>query len=299
MGRHRRTDRGQKAVERSRLASTLDAGFLQRHSSPVERGIDVRTSRFCSLSLLHFSKINILAGTGKTMLAKAVAAETGTTFFNVTASSLASKFRGDSEKMVKLLFEMARFYGPSTIFIDEVDSIGSARGGASEHEASRRVKSELLVQMDGVGTAGDDPSKRVIVIAATNFPWDLDEAFRRRLEKRIYIPLPDYESRKSLFQINLASVKLSDDVDLDYLADKSEGYSGADVTNVCRDASFMAMRRRIMGLSADEIKTLAQEDMDLPVTKSDLDESLQKTATSVSPTDVEKHKEWMTTFGSA
>ena len=233
------------------------------------------------------------------MLAKAVAAETGTTFFNVTASSLASKFRGDSEKMVKLLFEMARFYGPSTIFIDEVDSIGSARGGGAEHEASRRVKSELLTQMDGAGTAGDDPSKRVIVIAATNFPWDLDDAFRRRLEKRIYIPLPDSDSRKSLFSLNFASVKLGDNVDLDYLAEKSEGYSGADITNVCRDASFMAMRRRIQGLSADQIKTLGQEEMDLPVTKSDLDEALAKTATSVAVSDVVKHQEWMTTFGSA
>ena len=98
--------------------------------------------------------------------------------------------------------------------------------------------------MDGVGT-GDDPNKRVIVIAATNFPWDLDEAFRRRLEKRIYIPLPDQESRKSLFKLNLQGVKVSEDVELDYLADKSDGYSGADITNVCRDASFMAMRRRI------------------------------------------------------
>ena len=235
------------------------------------------------------------------MLAKAVAAETGTTFFNVTASSLASKFRGDSEKMVKLLFEMARFYGPSTIFIDEVDSIGSARGGGAEHEASRRVKSELLTQMDGAGTSGDDPSKRVIVIAATNFPWDLDEAFRRRLEKRIYIPLPDYDSRKSLFSLNFADVELAEDVDLEYLAEKSEGYSGADITNVCRDASFMSMRRRIIGLSADQIKALGekQEEMNLPVTKSDLDEALQKTATSVAASDVVKHQEWMTTFGSA
>uniref|UniRef100_A0A7S4UNS9 AAA+ ATPase domain-containing protein n=1 Tax=Paramoeba aestuarina TaxID=180227 RepID=A0A7S4UNS9_9EUKA len=201
--------------------------------------------------------------------------------------------------MVKLLFEMARFYGPSTIFIDEVDSIGSARGSGAEHEASRRVKSELLTQMDGAGTAGDDPSKRVIVIAATNFPWDLDDAFRRRLEKRIYIPLPDPEARKSLFSLNFSSVKLGDDVDLEYLAEKSEGYSGADITNVCRDASFMAMRRRICGMSADQIKTLGQEEMDLPITKSDLDEALAKTATSVAKDDVKKHQEWMNTFGSA
>ncbi|KAL6060862.1 hypothetical protein STEG23_006421, partial [Scotinomys teguina] len=228
-------------------------------------------------------------GTGKTMLAKAVATECGTTFFNVSSSTLTSKYRGESEKLVRLLFEMARFYAPTTIFIDEIDSICSRRGTSDEHEASRRVKSELLVQMDGVGGAleNDDPSKMVMVLAATNFPWDIDEALRRRLEKRIYIPLPTAKGRAELLKISLREVELDPDIRLEDIADKIEGYSGADITNVCRDASLMAMRRRISGLSPEEIRALSKEELQMPVTRGDFELALKKIAKSVSDADLE------------
>ncbi|XP_062830763.1 katanin p60 ATPase-containing subunit A-like 1 [Anolis carolinensis] len=240
-------------------------------------------------------------GTGKTMLAKAVATECGTTFFNVSSSTLTSKYRGESEKLVRLLFEMARFYAPTTIFIDEIDSICSRRGTSDEHEASRRVKSELLVQMDGVGGAleNDDPSRMVMVLAATNFPWDIDEALRRRLEKRIYIPLPTAKGRAELLKINLREVELDPDIRLEEIAEKIEGYSGADITNVCRDASLMAMRRRINGLSPEEIRALSKEELLMPVTKGDFELALKKISKSVSAADLEKYEKWMSEFGSA
>ncbi|NP_999733.1 katanin p60 ATPase-containing subunit A1 isoform X1 [Strongylocentrotus purpuratus] len=239
-------------------------------------------------------------GTGKTMLAKAVATECGTTFFNVSSASLTSKYHGESEKLVRLLFEMARFYAPSTIFIDEIDSICSKRGTGSEHEASRRVKSELLIQMDGVSgpSAGEESSKMVMVLAATNFPWDIDEALRRRLEKRIYIPLPEIDGREQLLRINLKEVPLADDIDLKSIAEKMDGYSGADITNVCRDASMMAMRRRIQGLRPEEIRHIPKEELNQPSTPADFLLALQKVSKSVGKEDLVKYMAWMEEFGS-
>ncbi|MBN3271007.1 KTNA1 protein, partial [Polyodon spathula] len=239
-------------------------------------------------------------GTGKTLLAKAVATECKTTFFNVSSSTLTSKYRGESEKLVRLLFEMARFYAPTTIFVDEIDSICSRRGTSEEHEASRRVKAELLVQMDGVGGASDneDPSKMVMVLGATNFPWDIDEALKRRLEKRIYIPLPSAEGREELLKINLKELELASDVDLTKIAEQMDGYSGADITNVCRDASLMAMRRRIEGLMPEEIRNISKEEMHMPTTMNDFEISLKKVSKSVSATDIEKYEAWIAEFGS-
>lgn len=240
-------------------------------------------------------------GTGKTLLAKAVATECGTTFFNVSSATLASKWRGESERMVRCLFDLARAYAPSTIFIDEIDSLCNARGASGEHESSRRVKSELLVQVDGVNnsSAGED-RKLVMVLAATNFPWDIDEALRRRLEKRIYIPLPNFESRKELIRINLKSVEVAADVDIDEVARRAEGYSGDDLTNVCRDASLNGMRRKIAGKTRDEIKNMSKDEISKdPVAMCDFVEALNKVQPSVSAADIERHEKWFAEFGSA
>ncbi|KAB1218612.1 Katanin p60 ATPase-containing subunit A1 [Morella rubra] len=242
-------------------------------------------------------------GTGKTLLAKAVATECGTTFFNVSSATLASKWRGESERMVRCLFDLARAYAPSTIFIDEIDSLCNSRGASGEHESSRRVKSELLVQVDGVNnssTSEDGTRKIVMVLAATNFPWDIDEALRRRLEKRIYIPLPNFESRKELIRINLKTVEVAPDVDIDDVARRTDGYSGDDLTNVCRDASLNGMRRKIAGKTRDEIKNMPKDEISKdPVAMCDFEEALVKVQRSVSAADIEKHEKWFAEFGSA
>lgn len=242
-------------------------------------------------------------GTGKTLLAKAVATECGTTFFNVTATTLGSKWRGESEKLVKVLFEMARFYAPSTIFIDEIDSMASKRASEGEHEASRRVKSEMLIQMDGVGVtaanaeAEEDVPKQVMVLGATNFPWHLDDAIIRRLEKRVYIPLPDQHACREILRINLKEVHVDPSVDMEILAAKFEGYSGADITNVCRDASLMGMRRRIGGLTTEQIRSLTKEEMDIPVSQTDFDQALSKINSSGNKDEIVKYDKWMAEFG--
>lgn len=134
-------------------------------------------------------------GTGKTMLAKAVAAESRATFFSMSASTLMSKWVGEGEKRVKALFSVAAKHSPAVIFIDEVDSMLSKRTDG-ENDASRRLKTEFMVQLDG---ASGDKDNRVFVLAATNRPWEIDDAIIRRLAKRIYIPLPDENTRRKLF----------------------------------------------------------------------------------------------------
>ena len=237
-------------------------------------------------------------GTGKTMLAKAVATECGTTFFNVSSTTLTSKYRGESERLVRLLFEMARFYAPSTIFIDEVDSLCSVRGSDSEHEATRRFKSELLIQMDGLSTAKGSEDKVVMVLAATNHPWDIDDAFRRRFEKRVYIKLPNAEGRKSLLDLNLKDIELDTEVDLNDISDRLDQYSGADITSLCRDAAMMSMRRMIKGKSPDEIRQMKREDLEKPVTLTDFEEAIIRCQRSVGNMDVSKYERWIKEYGS-
>lgn len=179
-------------------------------------------------------------GTGKSYLAKAVATEANnSTFFSVSSSDLVSKWLGESEKLVKNLFELARQHKPSIIFIDEVDSLCSSRSD-NESESARRIKTEFLVQMQGVGNDMDG----ILVLGATNIPWVLDSAIRRRFEKRIFIPLPEEQARLVMFKIHLGSTAHTlSEPDLKVLAKNTEGYSGADISIVVRDALMQPVRK--------------------------------------------------------
>lgn len=236
-------------------------------------------------------------GTGKTMLARAVATSAKSTFFNMSASSLISRYFGESEKMVRTLFQLARHYAPSTIFFDEIDALMSARGG-NEHEASRRVKSEMLQQIDGLVSESD---KRVMVLATTNRPWDLDEAMRRRLEKRIYIPLPDHESRVELLRKQTAAMNLAPDVDIEAMAgNQTEGFSGADLNLLVRDAAMMPMRRLVADKTPTEIAALKETGKMVlsPVTMNDFQEALRKIQPSVTQSSLKEFENWAEELGS-
>ena len=254
-------------------------------------------------------------GTGKTLLAKALATQGKTTFFNVSPTTFASKWKGESEKLVRILFEMARFYAPSTIFIDEIDSVGTKRTDG-ENEASKKVLAEMLVQMDGIselnsgknddtinnGSEEEVKPKFVMVLGATNMPWDLDDALRRRFEKRIYIPLPNKIGREQMFHINFKGIKLSNDVNIDTLVQKTEGYSGHDISSVCREASLMNMRRKLMSENGtmDLLKMANEEtfinDLEAPVSQSDILSAIKNISKSVSSHDVKKFEEWTYMF---
>ncbi|XP_042308306.1 spastin isoform X3 [Sceloporus undulatus] len=193
-------------------------------------------------------------GNGKTMLAKAVAAESNSTFFNISAASLTSKYVGEGEKLVRALFAVARELQPSIIFIDEVDSLLCERR-EGEHDASRRLKTEFLIEFDGVQSSGED---RILVMGATNRPQELDDAVLRRFIKRVYVSLPNEETRLLLLK-NLLSKQGNPltQKELAQLARMTEGYSGSDLTALAKDAALGPIRElkpeQVKNMSASEV----------------------------------------------
>jgi len=182
-------------------------------------------------------------GNGKTMIAKAVATECKATFFGVSASTITSKYVGDQERIMRCLFQMAREEGPSIIFMDEVDSLLTSRGGTKEHESSRRVKTEFLVSMDGIHVFDDDHNSRVLVIAATNLPQQIDDAVLRRFGKRIPVPMPDATTRKHVILklVEDSPTEMSQD-ELNAIVYYTDGYSCSDLSQLVGEAAMGPIR---------------------------------------------------------
>ena len=232
-------------------------------------------------------------GNGKTMLAKAIATECKSTFFNCSASTLTSKWMGEGEKLMKALFAMANAEAPAVIFIDEIDSIMGARGG-QEHEASRRLKTEFLVQFDGVSSSANQ-DKSILVLAATNRPQDLDEAALRRMTRRIYMPLPDDDARKAFIEYKLkdANSNLSEE-DMTTLLELCQGYSCADLNQVVKEAAMVPLRE----IPPDQLMNLENPTEAIrPIGLDDFRASLRTNAPSVSKETIEEFDAWRRSKG--
>ncbi|SCV03110.1 LAME_0H07800g1_1 [Lachancea meyersii CBS 8951] len=238
-------------------------------------------------------------GTGKSMIAKAVATESQSTFFSISASSLLSKYLGESEKLVRALFYLAKRLSPSIIFIDEIDSLLTSRSD-NENESSRRIKTEVLIQWSSLSNTtarereeGHLECGRVLVLAATNLPWAIDEAARRRFTRRLHIPLPERETRiahlKKLltFQKNTLTER-----DFEIVGKLTEGYSGSDITALAKDAAMEPIRElgdKLIDVDFSKIRGINLQDFQ---------NALLTIKKSVSPDSLSRFDEWAASFGS-
>lgn len=182
-----------------------------------------------------------LPGTGKTMIAKAIAAETGCKFFEVKCSDIMSKWSGEAERNIKNLFETARESGDAVIFFDEFEAIGARRTGSES--VGNRIVPELLAQIQGFSSGPNS----LLVLAATNRPWDIDSALMRpgRFADKLYIPLPDEKAREFLIKKEFKNVPLADNVNLDELVSFTKGFTGADICELCKKCRVIAIERAI------------------------------------------------------
>ncbi len=227
-------------------------------------------------------------GCGKTYLCKAVASEVDSTFFSVSAANLISKWLGESEKLVKSLYERAVEEAPSIIFFAEVDALAGARGGGSENEAMRRVKTQLLQAVEGFGTG----KELLVTVGATNTPWDIDAAMRRRFERRVYVTLPTKEAREKMFHIHTRGINLDSDVNFVELSDYTAGYTAADIALLCREALMHPIRE------LDAEGALKNKDIQPRAPNiHDFLTGMESIKPSVSPKELTRYEEWKDQFG--
>ncbi|XP_066400777.1 uncharacterized protein [Miscanthus floridulus] len=224
-------------------------------------------------------------GTGKTMLAKAIANEAQASFINVSMSTITSKWFGEDEKNVRALFTLAAKVAPTIIFVDEVDSMLGQRNRAGEHEAMRKIKNEFMTHWDGLLSR---PDQRILVLAATNRPFDLDEAIIRRFERRIMVGLPSTESRELIMRRLLSKEKVDEGLDYKELATMTEGYSGSDLKNLCTTAAYRPVRELIQRERKKELEMLKREKGE---TQSDIPKKKEKETIILRPLNMTDLKE--------
>merc|ERR1712137_784784 len=245
-------------VEKAPLESYGDIGGLEKQIQEIKESVE--------LPLTHpelYEEVGIrppkgvilygAPGTGKTLLAKAVANETSATFLRVVGSELIQKYLGDGPKLVREMFRVAQEHSPSIVFIDEIDAIGTKRYDASsggEREIQRTML-ELLNQLDGFDSRGD-----VKVLMATNCIDSLDPALIRpgRIDRKIEFPIPDFETKRHIFKIHTGKMTLADDVNLDEFVMTKDDLSGADIKAICTEAGLLALRERRMKVKQEDFK---------------------------------------------
>ncbi len=231
-------------------------------------------------------------GTGKTLLAKAVANEAESNFISIKGPELLNKFVGESEKGVREVFSKARENAPTVVFFDEIDSIAAERGSQStDSGVGERMVSQLLTELDGLESLED-----VVVIATSNRPDLIDSALLRpgRLDRHVHVPVPDQEARRKIFEVHTDQKPLADDVDLDKLARKTDGYVGADIEAVCREASMAASREFIGSVSRQEV---AESVGNVRVTMDHFEDALEQVTASVTAETRERYDEIERKFG--
>ena len=224
-------------------------------------------------------------GTGKTLLARAIANESQSNFISVKGPELLTKYVGESEKGVREIFSKARENAPTVVFFDEIDAIAGERGSGSDSNVTERVVSQLLTELDGLEEMED-----VVVIATTNRPDLIDNALLRpgRLDRHIHVPVPDEEARRKILEVHTRNKPLADNIDLDWLAEETEGFVGADIEALCREASMAASRELINTVSPDEI---AESVGNVLISKEHFEAALDEVSPSVTPDVREQYKE--------